>query len=141
MAGTHLCGELDNFEELTQLCGSYNVWLHLQGHAAALLAVQDPPALQMDLGLQGADSITITPEAWFGLVGAPACTYFRQLSQAEAHRTAEISRVDGSGTGILALPLWVTMELLGLELWLKLENRSYALHRSEWSEIASYKRI
>ncbi|EEL64835.1 pyridoxal phosphate-dependent decarboxylase family protein [Bacillus cereus] len=62
-AGTTNCGAVDSLDELADVCGDEDVWLHVDGAygAAAILSEKGRELLS---GIHRADSLTLDPHKW-----------------------------------------------------------------------------
>jgi len=90
------------------LCRRNNVWLHLEGHALAALALlnseaENPPT---------ADSLSLTLGSWIGVPAVPFVTMYKIVGLEEIANQAGLATVNPS-VRLNCLPLWCVLRSLG----------------------------
>ncbi|XP_038067512.1 putative pyridoxal-dependent decarboxylase domain-containing protein 2 isoform X1 [Patiria miniata] len=108
-AGTPLAGHTDNLNRLRTICDEYGVWLHVEGHNLATLALGTVPTSV--LAAKRVNSLTLQPGVWLGLPGVTSVTLYKTADPA-------MSLAAGVGPSQLhdrlsALPLWLSLQSLG----------------------------
>eukprot|EP01135_Chromosphaera_perkinsii_P001964 Nk52_evm11s215 gene=Nk52_evmTU11s215 len=109
VAGTRQLGYIPDIEEFLKVSsglGKDKVWIHVQGDAIGLLIPErTAPA---NLGkIADCDSVTMSPSAWYGLVGAPCVTFLRARPSEGLVDDLE------NATGIKPFVLWVFIKHTG----------------------------
>ncbi|XP_022644509.1 putative pyridoxal-dependent decarboxylase domain-containing protein 2 isoform X3 [Varroa jacobsoni] len=106
-AGTGQCGQKEHFERLFQLCQERNLWLHVEGHSLAALAL----GAETNTQLRCADSMTLPVGSWLGVPSLPYVTLYRQHNSALAHAAG--LTLFNIHSKLHCLPLWATLQCLG----------------------------
>jgi hypothetical protein len=130
-AGTPLAGHIEDLLRLREICTDYEMWLHVQGHALSSLCLPIEDA-HVQIARE-ADSLTLCPGTWFGLLSSPWVTLHTTPTVIEMESVPTASKFPPEGTelGEGAIPLpgvcWSAMQphgsrrLLSLPLWLSLQ--------------------
>ncbi|XP_033630500.1 putative pyridoxal-dependent decarboxylase domain-containing protein 2 [Asterias rubens] len=108
-AGTPLAGHTDNLNRLKTICDEYGVWLHVEGHNLATLALGTVPTSV--LAAKRVNSLTLQPGVWLGLPGVTSVTLYKSADPA-------MTLAAGVGSSqihdrLSALPLWLSLQCLG----------------------------
>ncbi|XP_066499048.1 pyridoxal-dependent decarboxylase domain-containing protein 1 isoform X2 [Hoplias malabaricus] len=108
-AGTPGAGHTDKLGRLKELCGQYNIWLHVEGVNLATLVLGQISSTV--IAATKCDSMTLTPGPWLGLPAVPAVTLYR-------HEDPVLSLAAGLTSSqpvekLRALPLWLSLQYLG----------------------------
>ena len=131
-AGTVSTGAIDPMNELADLCGEEDLWLHVDG-AIGAIAVLDPEIALRFAGMERADSLSLDPHKWLSVPVECGCAMVRDgkllrdtFSLVPPHvRTEEGKGIGGlpwyseygfqQSRGFRALKLWMTLLHLGRE--------------------------
>uniref|UniRef100_A0A8I3N3N1 Pyridoxal-dependent decarboxylase domain-containing protein 1 n=1 Tax=Canis lupus familiaris TaxID=9615 RepID=A0A8I3N3N1_CANLF len=110
-AGTAAVGHTDKIGRLKELCEQYGIWLHVEGVNLATLALGYVSSSV--LAATKCDSMTLTPGPWLGLPAVPAVTLYK-------HDDPALTLVAGLTSNkpadkLRALPLWLSLQYLGLD--------------------------
>lgn len=74
-AGTPLAGHVEDMAAIRDVCNKHTVWMHVLGHALSSLCL---PSVDQEVVLsREADSLTLYPGVWFGLLSSPCLTLHR----------------------------------------------------------------
>uniref|UniRef100_A0A2I3TJC6 PDXDC1/PDXD2 second domain-containing protein n=1 Tax=Pan troglodytes TaxID=9598 RepID=A0A2I3TJC6_PANTR len=110
-AGTAAVGHTDKIGRLKELCEQYGIWLHVEGVNLATLALGYVSSSV--LAAAKCDSMTMTPGPWLGLPAVPAVTLYKHDDPA---LTLVAGLISNKPTDKLrALPLWLSLQYLGLD--------------------------
>lgn len=130
-AGTPLAGHIEDLLRLREICTDYEMWMHVQGHALSSLCLPVEEA-QVQIARE-ADSLTLCPGTWFGLLSSPWVTLHTTPTIIEVEALPTVGKFPPEGTelGEGAIPVsgvcWTAMQshgsnrLLSLPLWLSLQ--------------------
>lgn len=108
-AGTPMAGHTDNLNRLRTICDEHNLWLHVEGHNLATLALSTVPS--SILAAKRVNSMTIQPGVWLGLPGTPAVTLYKTADPALSLAAGLCSSQPRER--LCALPLWLGLQCLG----------------------------
>ena len=93
-----------------KVCKQQNIWLHLEGHALASLALLHDQVPN----LVNADSLSLTIGSWIGVPAVPFVTLYKIIGMEDIASIAGLSTVNPS-VRLNCLPLWCVMRSLGVE--------------------------
>ena len=82
-AGTTLTGAVDPLDEIAEVCGRHDVWLHVDG-AYGLPGAAAPSAAPLFAGLERADSATIDAHKWLGVQKSCSVVLLREAGRLRA---------------------------------------------------------
>ena len=82
-AGTTLTGAVDPLDEIADVCGRHDVWLHVDG-AYGLPGAAAPSAAPLFAGLERADSATIDAHKWLGVQKSCSAVLLREAGRLRA---------------------------------------------------------
>jgi aromatic-L-amino-acid/L-tryptophan decarboxylase len=82
-AGTTLTGAVDPLDEIAEVCGRHDVWLHVDG-AYGLPGAAAPSAAPLFAGLERADSATIDAHKWLGVQKSCSAVLLRETGRLQA---------------------------------------------------------
>ncbi|XP_071128576.1 putative pyridoxal-dependent decarboxylase domain-containing protein 2 isoform X1 [Mytilus edulis] len=108
-AGTPLTGQVDNLDELQDICKRKSIWLHVEGNTLATLTMFSVPT-----SLQNAkcgDSMTLAIGRWLGIPGLPYCTLYKTNDPALV--IAAGLNTFNSQLKLNCLPLWICLQSFG----------------------------
>eukprot|EP00057_Strongylocentrotus_purpuratus_P020596 XP_011675070.1 PREDICTED: putative pyridoxal-dependent decarboxylase domain-containing protein 2 isoform X6 [Strongylocentrotus purpuratus] len=108
-AGSPMAGHTDNLNRLRTICDEHNLWLHVEGHNLATLALSTVPS--SILAAKRVNSMTIQPGVWLGLPGTPAVTLYKTADPALSLAAGLCSSQPLERLG--ALPLWLSLQCMG----------------------------
>ncbi|XP_063961659.1 putative pyridoxal-dependent decarboxylase domain-containing protein 2 isoform X2 [Lytechinus pictus] len=108
-AGSPMAGHTDNLNRLRTICDDHNLWLHVEGHNLATLALSTVPS--SILAAKRVNSMTILPGVWLGLPGTPAVTLYKTADPALSLAAGLCSSQPQERLG--ALPLWLALQCMG----------------------------
>jgi aromatic-L-amino-acid decarboxylase len=130
-AGTVNTGAVDSLEELADIAGQHDIWLHADGAYGALAALA-PSAKALFVGMERADSVSLDPHKWlYSSVGC-GCVLYRDARAAIAafSQEAEYTRPIGLSNEeafafwdlgpelsrpFRALTIWLQIKLYGID--------------------------
>lgn len=92
------------------LCRKHDVWLHLEGHALAGLALLDATTQNVPTG----DSLSLTIGSWLGVPALPFVTLYKTAGLESPATTSGLNTVTPS-VRLNCLPLWCVLRSLGEE--------------------------
>jgi hypothetical protein len=130
-AGTPLAGHIEDLLRLREISTDYEMWLHVQGHALSSLCLPIEEA-KVQIARQ-ADSLTLCPGTWFGLLTSPWITLHTTPTVIDIETLPTSGPFPPEGTeleeGAIPLPgvSWSAMQpqgpgrLLSLPLWMSLQ--------------------
>jgi len=141
-AGTVSTGAIDPLPQLAALCRAHDIWFHIDGAYAGVAA--GVPGVHPDIkGLSSADSIAVDPHKWLYQPLEAGCALVRHP---EALRNAfsyhppyyrfddeAINYVDyglQNSRGFRALKVWLTLQQVGREGYLRMIGDDIALSRA-----------
>ncbi len=141
-AGSINVGATDPLPALADLCGEQGLWLHVDGAAGAFGALL-PELRDQFVGLERADSVTVDPHKWLYLpkeCGALLVREEARLRQTFRLEAAYLERQEGpteggenyrslsmqSSRGFRALKVWMALQQLGTEGYLRLFRQNLA---------------
>ncbi|XP_019855616.1 PREDICTED: pyridoxal-dependent decarboxylase domain-containing protein 1-like [Amphimedon queenslandica] len=133
-AGTPLAGHIDDLVTLRGICDQYNMWLHVTGHGLSSLCL--PEERDEIKGFSDADSFTLFPGTWFGILSSPKITFHKHPKVITTSGVPTPANFPGENpdlsskdfaipqsswlglyprglSKLLALPLWLCMQYLG----------------------------
>jgi glutamate/tyrosine decarboxylase-like PLP-dependent enzyme len=121
-AGEVNTGDFDDIEALSEVCKTYEAWLHVDG-AFGLYAACNPEQAHLLKGLEYADSITTDGHKWLNVPYDSGIVFTRQVALQEEVFKASAAYL-GDGSDLLhrtpedsrrfrALPAWMTLMAYG----------------------------
>ena len=153
-AGTVSVGAIDPLVEITDICRTYKVWLHVDGaYGAPAAMLADAPA---DLkALRDADSLAIDPHKWLyapleagaALVRGPEAlrntfsyhpSYYKFDGTAEEPRTNFHEFGPQNSRGFRALKVWLSLRHVGRRGYEQLIGEDIALSRLMYETAAAH---
>ncbi|XP_071491690.1 putative pyridoxal-dependent decarboxylase domain-containing protein 2 [Diadema antillarum] len=108
-AGTPMAGHTDNLNRLRTICDEHSLWLHVEGHNLATLALSTVPS--SILAAKRVNSMTIQPGVWLGLPGTPSVTLYKTADPALSLAAGLCSSQPQER--LCALPLWLGLQCMG----------------------------
>ena len=93
---------------MDSICKKNDVWLHLEGHALAALALLDDKNQDIPNG----DSLSLTIGSWIGVPAVPYVTLYKINGLEQLANFAGLSTVNPS-VRLNCLPLWCVLRSLG----------------------------
>jgi aromatic-L-amino-acid/L-tryptophan decarboxylase len=82
-AGTTLTGAVDPLDEIADVCGHHDVWLHVDG-AYGLPGAAAPSTAPLFAGLERADSAAIDAHKWLGVQKSCSAVLLRETGRLQA---------------------------------------------------------
>jgi len=94
--------------KFSEVCQKNGIWLHLEGHALAALALAE----ENSAPTPNADSLSLTIGSWIGVPAVPFVTLYKITGMEEIASFAGLSTVNPS-VRLNCLPLWCVLRSLG----------------------------
>lgn len=149
-AGTVGTGAVDPLPELAPICSEYGIWLHVDGAYGALAAVvPDAPAALRALSL--ADSVAVDPHKWLYAPLEAGCALVRDAGKLRDafsyhppyyHFGDEATNYFDLGPqnsrGFRALKVWLALEQVGREGYVRMISEDVRLSRELYATIANF---
>lgn len=129
-AGSTTTGAVDPLDEVADVCGEQDVWLHVDGANAGVANLTEPGRRRLE-GIARADSVTLDPHRWLDQPGACGCLIVRDARHLDAFamepdqlhdRAADqederglCDRETEPSRSARSLKLWLGMQAVGLD--------------------------
>ncbi|KAG8188929.1 hypothetical protein JTE90_014981 [Oedothorax gibbosus] len=114
--GARQVGHADDLHQIKEVCNRHRVWMHLEGHGLAALALPTPAA-ETPLG----DSMTLSLGDWIGLPSLPYTTLYRAK---EPGPLLASGLVQTSGQ-LDFLPVWFALQALGCDTLMQMVRHAF----------------
>lgn len=149
-AGTVSTGAVDPLPELAALCRERDLWFHVDGAYGGFAALA-PDAPAAFAGLSECDSIAVDPHKWLYAPLEAGCALVRDVSKLRDafayhppyyHFGVEAINYFDLGPqnsrGFRALKVWLALQQVGREGYVRMISDDIALSRAMYARIADY---
>jgi aromatic-L-amino-acid decarboxylase len=149
-AGTVSTGAVDPLPELAKLCREMDLWFHIDGAYGGFAAL-DPDAPAEFAGLSECDSLAVDPHKWLYAPIEAGCALVRDVSKLRDafayhppyyHFGVEAINYFDLGPqnsrGFRALKVWLALQQVGREGYVKMISDDIRLSRAMFERIADY---
>eukprot|EP01114_Cavostelium_apophysatum_P023642 TRINITY_DN8973_c0_g1_i1.p1 TRINITY_DN8973_c0_g1~~TRINITY_DN8973_c0_g1_i1.p1 ORF type:complete len:770 (-),score=192.75 TRINITY_DN8973_c0_g1_i1:43-2319(-) len=118
----------DDIPAIRQLCVKYNMWLHVEGDALALLMAKStcPPSIA---AASQADSFSVNFSKWYGLAAGTTWTRIAKPVSESLHKI--------HSANFQSLSLWTFLERMGRDYFEKTVVRALELSTKIYDELSS----